>query len=64
MQSAAFSPAMRRLGDIQCSNLNRELENVNMDLFMDMQKWLRVHGKVGICTFRLSGPSPCHFDPP
>jgi hypothetical protein len=34
------------IGEIRCRNLERELENVNMDLFLDVQKWLRIHGKV------------------
>ena len=42
-----FSPTMRKLGGIECPNLNKELENVNMDLFTEVQKWLRMHGKVG-----------------
>lgn len=30
----------------RCPNLQKEMENVNMELFLAMQQWLRTHGKV------------------
>lgn len=30
----------------RCPNLHKEMENVSMELFLAMQQWLRVHGKV------------------
>eukprot|EP00892_Ulva_mutabilis_P007631 jgi/Ulvmu1/523/UM001_0531.1 len=29
----------------RCPNLHKEMENVNMELFLTMQQWLRLHGK-------------------
>lgn len=30
----------------RCPNLRKEMENVNMELFLAVQQWLRTHGKV------------------
>jgi hypothetical protein len=46
LQSRYVNPAFRRPGYIRCANLNKEMENVNMSLFLGIQKWLRIHGKV------------------
>lgn len=45
MEPRFFTPALRRPGYIHCKSLRQELENVSMALFLDVQKWLRTHGK-------------------
>jgi hypothetical protein len=45
-----MEPSRPKLGAVTCRNLKTDLENVNMDLFLNMQKWLKVHGKVSVAT--------------
>jgi hypothetical protein len=37
-----------QLGKVRCQ-LHKDVETVNVDLFLDIQKWLKLRGKVCMC---------------